>query len=683
MFQTKTHYSSVRDEALALLANSNIPHFRRLLKKARHGHYSFKIAVTDIIDNVVLKAKRIHITVQFNEGKLYQIIISDDYVNGFENINDTGTANPMNWTHMREGQSHDSETSEYGAGLKEASCFLATIMRIFTRAVKNGEVSYREVSCNFDDMAEKENAWESHNISIVQTEDTCYQELHPFETGSTIILDGIRQFENMQFTNEQECIEILKTAIAETYSDILADRPELAIHVNGTRILPEHDHFRQVLQHADCIDRLITTTIVTSLQKINGETKIVKTMAKVCRSDETKYYDFNDAEPKPTKNAKEAVSLRESTTQKSIKECERMISDVNARKVIIYSTSTYGTDLDKSHIFKAAVRHKRSGRNYGDIQLINLKGSMSNDGYLNHVYHEMVWASKELNPFLGICSNKQIDPTRINPLTLSIRKLFGRLNNLLTSKKFSGDNDSDTNSVASLTSAISDITMNSTTSSKRRGRKPATTIISEPARRIASPIAASSSTSAIADIDIAHVIVQEPPNGNDSDIEKARIQPTVQELIDARLNETITRVEHTLAQQLLPLQNNEDMADDIHTYTATEVADPVEPQIIPLHQTNVIYTRITNQDRTYLTCKDAKAQLENLSTYADAHPSDQPKIVEDLMRVISTIADQRGKHLLLIDILKNLMTRGVTDDAHVVGGSKLVDIHAKYIPDNV
>jgi len=675
-----TNRSSISNEVLALLANPhvnllNLPHFRGLVKKVRHGHYSFKTAITDIIDNVVLKANRINITVQFHEGKLHRIIISDDYANGFENIKETGTANPMNWTHSREGQASDSETSEYGTGLKEASCYLATIMRIFTQAVKDAEVSFHKVECNFDEMVKREVPVASFMVDIAEIGEATYQEEHPFETGSTIVLDSIRA-EDTEFANEQQCIDVLKVIIAEAYSDIIASRPELAIRVNEVHVLPEHDHFRAVLHDDDCLLRRINTFVAVELGMINGVPKVVKTMAKVIISaHEQIYYDFTETDT-TAKSAKESVSIREITTEIGKQQCERMIADNNIRKANIVSCSTNGTRLEETHLFKGAVRHKRNGRNYGDVQLVNLIGAMSNDGYLNHVYHEIAWKSKELNPHLGICSNKQINTEKKGMLRLSICKLLGKLNARLKSKqkksrRSSGDNDSDNSSISSAVSSESDISMASAASSNRRRRNQATAI-TETIRRVAT-------TTAAAVASAAQPPAPEPEHEvavNNAITEEPR-QPGILDVIMARLDDSIAAAENTLAEQV-PLPPAQpavpEPEPEAHAAPEAPAAAAAPGQLQP------IYTRITNQDRTYLTCKDAKIALENISIYANEHPN-SPEVEEDLMKVITAIANQRGKHRCLIDIIKHLMVRGITDDAHVVGGSKLAEIHGNYIND--
>jgi hypothetical protein len=382
---------------------ANVPHFKKQLKQARNGHYDFKTALKDLIDNVIFKAMRIRISANFNEyGKLCEITIVDDYANGFENINEKGAANPMNWGHSRQGQNDDRETSEYGTGLNQASCFIANCMKVFTRAVKNGEVSHRKVECNFDEMAARPDELDSYRTDILPLSPSEYDEVHPFETGSTIQLSEIRLEEDMQFSNKEECIALIKQSIAEAYSDIMYSRMQnepFSIVVNGESVLPEDDKFRAVLLEPICQSRMITTTIVFP---ISGQAEIIAKCISA-NDGETKYYKL-----KQSANKKEKVSIREDKRQ-ATKTVFNHLEESVPTKLTILSTSTYGSPLEETHQFKGALRTKRYGRNYGDIELVNLLGSISSDGYLNHVFHQLDYTSKELNRFIGICSNKQIN----------------------------------------------------------------------------------------------------------------------------------------------------------------------------------------------------------------------------------------------------------------------------------
>ena len=92
---------------------TGIPHFRGTLKKARASDYSFKKAILDIIDNVIFLCSKIVISPDFNGDTIYGITISDDYINGFENINAEDEQNPFNMAHVKESHKNDEETSEF------------------------------------------------------------------------------------------------------------------------------------------------------------------------------------------------------------------------------------------------------------------------------------------------------------------------------------------------------------------------------------------------------------------------------------------------------------------------------------------------------------------------------------------------------------------------------------------
>jgi hypothetical protein len=661
---------SLEFEMMRMFADkaANIPHFRKQLKQARNGHYDFKTALKDLIDNVILKAMHIRIVAKFSDdGKLCATTILDDYVNGFENIDEKGAANPMNWGHTREGQNDDSETSEYGTGMKQAACFIANCMKVITRAVKNGRVSFRNVECNFDEMAARPDELDSYRTDIQELDPIEYASIHPFETGSTIQLSEIRLEEDMQFSNGEECVALIQQSIAEAYSDIMFNRMQhepFTIEVNGQPVLPENDKFRAVLLDPICQSRLITTTIIFP---IAGQTEIIAKCVSA-NDGEVKYYKL-----KQSANKKEKVSIRADTRHATKLEFEHLEQTVST-KMTIKSTSTYGSVLEDTHQFKGSLRVKRGGRNYGDIELVNLLGTNSNDGYLNHVFHQLDYTSKELNRFIGICSNKQINSKKENILMMAIRKLIQKLNTALHKKKFSGEHmndDSDTASVSTMATAVSNLTV-STASSRRRGR---------PARNVA-PVA------------VRAILPQPevPP------IQREPILPNSFELRSPEFSQSPTALrEEIFAVNGIVLQNDYEIpiveeevpyvpvaeADTIPAIHAEPIhQDPILDDIAPggptIQQTVVQYGRITNQDRTYLTKHDAKTQLDNLSIYANEHP--QISIEEDLMEVIAFISRQRGRHLFIIELLQNYMIRPATDDnAHVVGGAKLAEIHAKYI----
>ena len=739
IFSTEQSRDAI-EKAIAELANStNIPHFERLLKESRNGHYSFKIALKDIIDNAILKAKFMEINVEFLEGKLNRIIISDDCIHGFENINVKDATNPMKWGTSRPGQKDDHETSEYGKGLKSGSCFLANVMHIVTRSVKDDIVSLCEVKCNFDEMASRLNVLDSYRTDVITIDPIAYKTLHPFETGSSIMLSEMRLIEDMQFTSNEECIAIIRELVAEAFSDIIEKRYNeegFVIHVNGVPIVPEHDKYHGILQHPFCETQMVTSTIVAGnihlpnpkimvkielsdklnqqyiakqiekkSKRVSKNTLSAKPKQKPEINSYPKYYIVTPMNTekikKDNKDNKEKISMQETTTSHDKKEYEKMIIDENCYKKTIRSTSTFGSDLEDSHHFKSSLRIKRDGRNYGDIELVNLLNSVSGDGWVNHIYHQLDYMSKELNRFVGICSNKQINPKKENCIMATIRKLVRTHNTFLDKRKLCGedssenDDNSDTNSVVSTSTSISDITMSSSIRSTKRPKsvkktqQPIVIIQTQPTLPTASPSASispvpSSSSSSLSLSSAANIASDNAITENVSAIMYSSSEPSVvSQTIQRQLEESIENAANMIT-NLLPTTEPDEANIHMHIQPNGSSTDQEDDNTHigavsrnTLRRSNVQYGTITNQDRTYLSCKDALIQLNNLSLFGTENPS--INIVDDLMDVLHDIVRQKGKHLYIIDLLKRCMTHGVTEDTRVVGGSKLAEIHSKYI----
>ena len=108
-----------------------IPHFKGKMKQTRGAGYTFYRCINDIVDNVLGKSENIDIELTFNDkSQLVKITFSDNYENGFENIESDNINNPLNMAHSREGHSEDEETSEFGIGLKASAMNLGEKLTI-------------------------------------------------------------------------------------------------------------------------------------------------------------------------------------------------------------------------------------------------------------------------------------------------------------------------------------------------------------------------------------------------------------------------------------------------------------------------------------------------------------------------------------------------------------------------
>jgi len=77
--------------------NTGAPHFRSIAKQHRHANYTLEKVINEAVDNIIKKATEIHLTTDVDsDGRLQELKISDNYVSGFESINQEGVSNPFN-----------------------------------------------------------------------------------------------------------------------------------------------------------------------------------------------------------------------------------------------------------------------------------------------------------------------------------------------------------------------------------------------------------------------------------------------------------------------------------------------------------------------------------------------------------------------------------------------------------
>ena len=215
------------------------PHFKNHLRQIRGSGYTFERCINDIIDNVINKAVNLEINLIFNDNnKLTRISFSDDYINGFENIENDNANNPLNIAHSRiEHINEDNDLSEFGIGLKASAMNLGEMLIIFSK-VKN---KYYNIELDFAEMSSKKKAEDSNEPTLFdnKTSIETYKKKHPFEYGSTIIIQNIRD-EIISSINDNNClIEYLKNNLSETFG-----RTEINIKINNQPINMPCDYLK-------------------------------------------------------------------------------------------------------------------------------------------------------------------------------------------------------------------------------------------------------------------------------------------------------------------------------------------------------------------------------------------------------------------------------------------------------
>jgi len=222
--------------------NTGAPHFKSLMKQHRHADYTLAKVLNEFIDNVIKKTDKIVINTQVDDGgKLLEITISDNYIHGFENLDCEGNKNPFNMGHIKGAHEDDSETSEFGVGMKAGSLTAAIKLNVYTKIMQpDGSALYVEVICDFIKMSNEQDVNSSYNPRIRHISEADYKEYHPFEQGSTLLLSNIRDCIYSIKKQELLTIEIVK-GIADTYSRFI--ERGTSITVNGVQVTAYYDFF--------------------------------------------------------------------------------------------------------------------------------------------------------------------------------------------------------------------------------------------------------------------------------------------------------------------------------------------------------------------------------------------------------------------------------------------------------
>ena len=379
---------------------TGIPHFRGTFKKARASDYTFKKAILDIIDNIVLLTSKIDIIPEFNDNKIYSIKISDNYEKGFENINEEGERNPFNMAHVKETHNNDEETSEFGMGLKLSSIFLGNKLTVYTR-VNN---IYYQIEYDFGKMCNIDDPNISYEPTIwKEISKDIYKQNHSFEYGSSIILDKLcpdnYSFDTNLDTNDTESITgKFEEWIQDAYSKIIKKR-NLTINIfgnNPTLVSPNYDLF----EHPDCICFNMNSYI-----QIN-DTQII---CKITHMNDKNSYYSNIIEDK-----KKDTKKGEDPLYSIIKSRYEELYDNNLLSLKFSSTFTWFKNKKnydkKTNMTFGLIDIYRYGRKYASELTYK---HHRNNGTQNYTIHKIEYESKKINKLIGMnynkCINKYID----------------------------------------------------------------------------------------------------------------------------------------------------------------------------------------------------------------------------------------------------------------------------------
>ena len=399
---------------------SGVPHINHLLKKVRNGPYTPMTALLDITDNIPSDAVG-HIIIDTDADliTMFRVIDNDPY--GIENIEEEGEKNPFNFGHQNEDRhTNDDYMSEFGCGgLKEGPMFLGDKCVVYTRYVKNEEYKYMRVVLDYIKMKNRECPARSYLSSKKEISYDEYKKHNTlYECGTVVEISKI--LPNIAETG----LEILKNSIINAYGKQFPDK---VLYFNGETLKTKYELYSSKI----CLERKKNTTIYFNKN----------THRCVCKID----WEDGDRYPNYEKN----------TFNKTTADVPDLTQLVNGKKVWIklklISTSIYGTKFDpnppaltfedesveseyfKDSMPKSHVHLYRNRRYHGKLDGLCKHAS---DGWTNHVYHELSYKSKQINPYFGINSTKGNPTERENELTKCLKICINQHNKLLTKKKF-------------------------------------------------------------------------------------------------------------------------------------------------------------------------------------------------------------------------------------------------------
>jgi hypothetical protein len=380
--------------------NTGAPHFKSVMKQHRHANYTLSKVLNEFIDNVIKKTNEIRIFTQIDDTeKLQEIRVSDNYIHGFDSLDSEGVSNPFNMGHIKASHDDDSETSEFGVGMKAGALSAANQLNVYTKIRdSNGTYKYVEVICDFIRMASESDVNASYNPRIKHITYDEYKEQHPFEFGSTLKLSKIRDCIYSKTTQTSITVDI-SNSISDTYSRFISNQNQ--IYVNGELVQPKYDFFEDpkcnpftickelfILEKSGIYVYLIKKTKEMSVwQEFNKDT-----------SRWSRLKDYHDGN-------QYIIELIKSGYKHNY-------IPLNEEGVCMYINTTFTFYSDKYHttnkdtepdLPEDGVYIYKDDRNYGKQSLLK-----HNNGVHNYTLHELDFVSKRLGKDLGITFNKEI-----------------------------------------------------------------------------------------------------------------------------------------------------------------------------------------------------------------------------------------------------------------------------------
>jgi hypothetical protein len=376
------------------------PHFGALKKQFRQSNYTLNKSTNEFVDNAIKKATEIKLSVSLDTetGRLSELCVSDNYEHGFPNLDKTGAENPFNMGHVSNVHDNDSETSEFGVGMKAGALSTANHMGVYTRTTNpDGTHTFYEVICDFNRMEKEPDVNASYNPFIREITENEYNRVHPFKCGSTIKLTVIREAIYPKTTMCDIVADICNN-LSNTYSRFILNG--VNITVNGVKVEPIHDFF----EDDKCKPFAITKKMYVFEHKVSEARRFLL-------KNEELYSEYSTKECKWQRIPKSEVESVLKDAKDNYKDVFAPINSEEGHCLTIRTVFTFFSR--KLHdeqggrtnfpLPEDTMNIYKDMRNYGKNSLFK-----HNDGTHNFTLNEIDFVSKRLGKDIGITFNKEI-----------------------------------------------------------------------------------------------------------------------------------------------------------------------------------------------------------------------------------------------------------------------------------
>ena len=406
-------------------------HFKGEYKKYCSSNYTLPKALKEFIDNIAKKCRNINVWIKVSGNRLYEIMISDDYLKGFENIHSEGIENPFNMTHIRGGQDDDMDMSQFGIGMKAGAIATGLKMVVYTRVAN----VYYCVILDFNRMCREQDREASFSPEWYPITQEQYNAHHPFDYGSTIVFSGIRENIYKETTEEMIC-NYVNTELGKTYRDIIK-WTGINIKVNDLQVLPAFSFFEEP-QCSPFNENVSLFHLEKVEQNKDGITQ--KHIEYYAYFENENKYRLQDKE---TKNFK--IIAKPKLQSKYINAGYKYVNQISSSNlacidfestfVMYHPLLNSGTDKERESVMpKGRAIIYMQGRSYGNWN------KESTNGASNFTEIEIRVSSKKVANELGLTFNKDISKEQQNDLTLAVKEIISSMTG-----KLSGDTSSPNN----------------------------------------------------------------------------------------------------------------------------------------------------------------------------------------------------------------------------------------------